>query len=419
VDLSEAKPFNFTGDVLATGKGMENGHQNEILNLLVVEDNEDHVFLVLKTLQRAFSKARIDVAKNLAEAFVKTKEKSYQLVLADYNLPDGNGLEILRRLNREKTDIPFVMLTGAGDEKLAVEAMQEGAYDYLVKDEFCLKTLAKTLEAALNKYAERKEKERLQNEIREKNLALERANEELKKLDRLKSEFIASVSHEFRTPLNSVRESISMIADGTVKPGEAKGNRVLEILRNNIERLKILIEDLLDFSKLEAGRMKLDKNFYDPVDIVCEVADSMKQIAQKKGLILLWESELSGVEVFVDKGRIVQVLMNLVENAIKFTPTPGQITIFCRSENVSNVRVSVKDTGVGIAKENLRRVFEKFEQVRSDHPGVDVRGTGLGLAISKQLVELHGGTIGVESELGKGSEFYFTLPMVFREEKSV
>jgi len=398
---------------------MENRYQNEALNLLVVEDNEDHVFLVLKTLQRSFSKAKIEIARNLAEALIKIKEVRYHLILADYNLPDGNGLGILRQLNLEKSEIPFVMLTGAGDEKLAVEAMQEGAYDYLVKDELCLKTLAKTLEAALVKCEERKEKERLQNEVREKNLALERANEELKKLDRLKSEFIASVSHEFRTPLNSVRESVSLIADGAVKVGEPKGTRVLEILKNNIERLKILIEDLLDFSKLEAGRMKLDKNFHDPVDIVCEVADSMKQIAQKKGLILLWESELSGVEVFADKSRIVQVLMNLVENAIKFTPSPGQITILCRAEGDATIKIIVKDTGIGIAKEDLLRVFEKFEQVRRNHPGVDVRGTGLGLAISKQLVELHGGTIGVESELGKGSEFYFALPMVLREEKSI
>lgn len=395
----------------------ENKIGSNAFSLLILEDNEDHAFLISKTLKRGFPQVHIDLARNVAEALSKIKSGKFHLILADYNLPDGNGLDVLKQLNSEKMDIPFVMLTGSGDEKIAVEAMQEGAYDYLVKDELCLKTLAKVVEESLIKFEERKERERLENEIREKNLALERANQELKKLDQLKSEFIASVSHEFRTPLNSIRESIALIADRVVNVGAADGNRVLEIAKNNAERLKVLIEDLLDFSKLEAGRLRLDKNFFDPVDIICEVADSMHQMAQKKGLILTWESELSGVEVLVDKSRIVQVLMNFVDNAIKFTPSPGQISIYCTRKDDKNIQITVQDSGIGISQEDIQRLFQKFEQLRRQHPpaGVDVRGTGLGLAISKQLVEMHGGTIGVVSEVGKGSQFFLTLPMIFRQ----
>lgn len=390
---------------------MISSHKDLDLHLLLIEDNKDHAFLTVKTLQKAFPKAKVDVAETAKDALEMIGRGGFHMILSDYNLPDQDGLSILKAARAHGSDTPFVLMTGAGDEKLAVEAIREGAYNYLVKDEIYLGALPKIVEDTLARYADQKERERLQQEIREKNLALEEANRELKKLDQLKSEFIATVSHEFRTPLSSVRESLALLADRAVKLGEAEGNRVLEIARNNVHRLTVLIDDLLDFAKLEAGRMRLEKGTWALAAVIEEVVDSMKGLAAKKGVRLSAGSGVSGVTVFVDKIRVVQVLTNLVDNAIKFTPSGGRVHISCEKEGDSGIRVTVEDTGVGIAREDLVRIFEKFEQVRQRQPGTEIRGTGLGLAISKQIVELHGGRIWAESEAGKGSRFMFTLSL--------
>lgn len=395
---------------------MLNRYHDKALRVLVIEDEKDHALIVLKTLEKAFPLAKIEVAETSAQALDKLSRQTFDVVLSDYNLPDKSGLVILKTMKTEGCDTPFVMLTGAGDEKVAVESMQEGAYDYLVKDEAYLSTLAKVIRETLARYEDRKEKERLQKEIREKNLALEHANRELRKLDQLKSEFIASVSHEFRTPLSSIQESLKLLAEGVVKLGQADGNRVLEIASHNLARLTILIDDLLDFSKLEAGKMRLDKQSHDLEPIVQEVIDSMKGMAEKKSVRLTYEAKGCQPKISADKSRIVQVLMNLVDNAIKFTTPGGRVSLSILPDSSGRVRVRVEDTGIGIAKGDLDRIFKKFEQVRRQEPGTEIRGTGLGLSISKQIVELHGGKIWAESEVNKGTRFIFTLPLVEGEE---
>jgi signal transduction histidine kinase len=390
---------------------MLNLYKETPLQILIIEDNKDHAFLTSKTFQKAFPLSKITIAETAREAYEKLAAQ-LDIIVSDYNLPDEDGLAILKNVKSRGLDIPFVIMTGAGDEKLAVEALQAGAYNYLVKDEAYLSALPKVVREALDKYRFQKEKEALEQEIREKNTALERANQELRKLDQLKSEFIASVSHEFRTPLNSIKESIALLAEGVVRLGEEQGNRVFEIAANNVNRLALLIDDLLDFSKLEAGRMRLEKQPHDLSEIIEEVVDSMKGIAEKsKQIRLVWVGGGDHPQVFADKSRIVQVLMNLVDNAIKFTPPGGRVTITSEVNEEARAVVAVEDTGIGIGKEDLGRIFKKFEQVRTRQPGTEVRGTGLGLAISKQIVELHEGRIWVESELTRGSRFIFTLPV--------
>lgn len=392
---------------------MINLYKDKDLQFLVIEDDRDQSFMVQKTLRRVFPQSQVVLAESAGEAFQALSGHSFHIILSDYNLPDKDGLAILKEIRSRNIDLPFVMMTGAGDEKLAVEALQWGASNYLVKDELFLGSLPQVIQDALVRYESKKEKERLEQEIREKNIALEEANIELRKLDELKSEFIASVSHEFRTPLNSVRESLAMLADGSVKIGEKDGDRVLTIGLNNLKRLTRLINDLLDFSKLEAGKMSMEREPHGLGEIVEEVIDSLKSLADKRGLSLRWVPSEETLSVYVDKERIVQVLMNLVDNAIKFTPAGGKVSVLGFRNGDHLARVVVEDTGVGIDREHLTRIFEKFEQVRQKpHAGIEVRGTGLGLAIAKRIVELHEGTIWVESEVGKGSRFLFTLPIV-------
>ncbi|MBI3999387.1 MAG: hybrid sensor histidine kinase/response regulator, partial [Candidatus Omnitrophica bacterium] len=352
----------------------------------------------------------VEVCGSVEEAIEKVKIDQINMIISDYNLPGKNGLEFLEWLNAQNINVPFVMMTGMGDQKTAVKAMQEGAYNYIVKDDIYLNVLPHVVDETFLKYLAEQEKARYELEIREKNVALEKANRELKKLDQLKSDFIASVSHDIRTPLNSVQESIALILDGVVDTHQDKGKKVLEIAKRSIKRLTTMINDLLDFSKLEAGKLRLHIEPSDIQVLIDEVLGSLKSLAEKKQVKFDFHPTQGFPKVPCDAERMVQVLTNLVGNAIKFTPEGGTVSIRAEMTPQSRAQVVVSDTGIGIAKEDLGRIFERFEQVKgADSKGV--KGTGLGLSICKELVRLHGGDVWAESEVGKGSHFIVSIPM--------
>lgn len=229
-----------------------------------------------------------------------------------------------------------------------------------------------------------------------------------KEIDRMKTEFISTVSHELRTPLTTMKEFASIILDGI--PGALNKNQkeYVEIIKNNIDRLSRMINDLLDISKIEAGRIILKKGLLDITELLKGVIFTLKPEADKKHIEIktLYNIEKSGV--YADNDRMIQIFTNLIGNSVKFTPENGTITVEIK-ENGTDVQCSVADTGVGISSENMEKLFRRFQQfVRRDGSGP--KGTGLGLAITRELVEMHGGKIWAESEQGKGSKFYFTIP---------
>ncbi len=381
------------------------------LRVLLVEDNPDHALLaknaILTSKDRRYT---VETCGSVEEAMEKVKNGPVNMIISDYNLPGKNGLEFLEWLNGEEMNIPFIMMTGMGDQKTAVKAMQEGAYNYIVKDDVYLSVLPHVIDETFIKYLSDKEKEQYEREIREKNVALEKANRELKKLDQLKSDFIASVSHDIRTPLNSVQESIALILDGVVNTGEEKGKKVLEIAKRSINRLTAMINDLLDFSKLEAGKMRVHIEPRDVQILIDEVLGSLKSLAGKKRIKLNFHSVEGFPKIACDAERMIQVLTNLAGNAIKFTPENGAVTVQLEAAANDRINIIVSDTGIGIAREDLERIFERFEQVKGAN-SMERKGTGLGLSICKELVKLHGGEIWAESELGKGSRFIISLPL--------
>jgi len=301
-------------------------------------------------------------------------------------------------------------MTGMGDEKTAVKAMQAGAYNYIVKDDSYLNILPHVVDEAFIQHLADTERERLELEIRQKNVALEKANRELKKLDQMKSDFIASVSHDIRTPLNSIQESLALILEGVVNAADSQGKKVLEIAKRSVGRLKVMIDDLLDFSKIEAGKMRLHLELSDVQVLVDEVLGSLKSLADKKKVAFQFQPVEGLPKIPCDPERIVQILTNLVGNAIKFTPEQGTIEIRVQLHESTHLKVSVSDTGIGVKQEDLERIFERFEQVKGASSR-EVKGTGLGLAICKELVKLHNGSIWAESEFGKGSRFIILLPI--------
>lgn len=277
-------------------------------------------------------------------------------------------------------------------------------------------------------------------ELSEANTALEASHRQLQALDRLKSEFVSSVSHELRTPLTAIRMAVDNLLDGVTGEITPILQRYLTRVKNNTDRLVRLITDLLDLSRIEAGRIELHRTAVPVAEIMQEVVESLRPMAAQKGV------ELSMVPVgfpllaFADRDKLQQILINLVENAVKFTASGGRVTVTARQGSGAGgqgpgildrrtdsperdvppdprsltpdprfLEVAVADTGQGIPPEELGAIFEKFHQVRRDGQG-KAQGTGLGLPITKSLIELHGGQIWVESEVGRGSRFVFTLP---------
>jgi len=228
-----------------------------------------------------------------------------------------------------------------------------------------------------------------------------------KHFEQLKDEFISTVSHELRTPLTVVREGVSQLRDGLLGPVPGNQMSMLDMVLQNSDRLGRIIEELLDVSKLEAGKVRLHRKLCDMTELVNEVAANFKVIAQKRKMEILTEFSSSKIEIYIDRDKIVQVLTNLINNALKFTDE-GYVKVHL-SAREGFVECKVSDTGKGISKEDLPRAFQKFRQfAREVGPGD--RGTGLGLSICKKLVELHHGRVKIESIPMKGTVVTLQLP---------
>ncbi len=246
--------------------------------------------------------------------------------------------------------------------------------------------------------------ERLRREKR----VIEEKMHALEELNSMKSEFVSVVSHELRTPLAIVKEAVSLIFDEIAGPIHDKQKELLKKANDNLDRLRRIIGDLLDLTRIESGTLKLHYSRVDINNLIKESSDFFKKRAKEKQINLNYALPEKRLNLTVDAEKINQVVSNLIDNAIKFTEQDGQIKVEVKPFR-KKVRVGVIDTGIGIAKKDLSRLFDKFVQVSPRGSGGVRKGIGLGLAIAKELVEAHGGQMWVESKLGVGSKFYFTL----------
>jgi signal transduction histidine kinase len=225
-------------------------------------------------------------------------------------------------------------------------------------------------------------------------------------IDRLKDEFVSVVSHELRTPLTSIRGSLGLLAGGVLGPMPEKGRRMIQIAAESTDRLVELINDILDVEKMQAGKVTLDLRAESAAELVRDAIDALQPLATQAAITLSGSGD--DALITVDRHRIQQALTNLIGNAIKFSPPGEEITVSCRVFGDDAV-FAVTDRGRGIPADRLHAVFDRFAQVDSSDAR-DKGGTGLGLAITKEIVEMHGGRIWVESTLGMGSTFTFTIP---------
>jgi two-component system phosphate regulon sensor histidine kinase PhoR len=230
---------------------------------------------------------------------------------------------------------------------------------------------------------------------------------QMKKLEGVRSEFLGNVSHELRTPLFSTQGLIETLLHGAVD--DKKVNRdFLKKALNNIERLNQLLEDLIDISRIESGEMKLRLRYFDIAEMMTETAEELQTFAEQRGIALTLSGTADGPrEVYGDRERLRQVIVNLVENAIKYSEKNGGVRVTLSAQE-DRTFVTVQDNGIGIPPQHLPRIFERFYRVDKDRSR-DVGGTGLGLAIVKHIVEAHGSSITVESEVGIGTTFTFSV----------
>jgi PAS domain S-box-containing protein len=232
--------------------------------------------------------------------------------------------------------------------------------------------------------------------------------------DRAKSEFVSTVSHELRTPMTAIKGYTDLLHAGAVGEINAEQQRFLGIIKSNTDRLTALINDLLDISRVETGRVRFEPRPLQVSTVVSDVVNALAGQAEMKQQALTYEVQAGLPDIMGDEDRLNQVLTNLIGNAIRYTPEGGEIDVRAYLVD-SAVRVDVQDTGIGIASEELGRIFERF--YRADHPVVqEASGTGLGLSIVKMFVEMHGGRVWVESQVGEGSTFTLVLPLPLQQD---
>lgn len=375
---------------------------------ILVVDDEPEIRSLLSRALTQMGDYEVEVAEDGQEALRKVEGDSFDLVLTDLKMPKMDGLELIAEVAKRRPEILMVVMTGHGTIESALEAMKRGASDYLAKP-LNLNELLFRIQKVLE------EKNRFVS-LRDYATELERANQELRRIDQMKSEFVSVASHELRTPLSAIKNAVQLVLKrkaGDINETQAK---FLSMAERNIDRLTNILNDLLNLSRIESGRIPLKFEELDLKGIVESTVSSFRPQAEGKSIRLAAGVPGDLPTVYGDREKIEQVLVNLIGNALKFTPEGGEIEIGAErvpaqdEEHGGMVAVSVRDTGIGIPQEHLKSIFKKFYQVEGSLQR-SVGGTGLGLAITKGLVELHHGSIWAESHPGKGSTFTFTLPI--------
>ena len=384
------------------------------LYVLLVEDSTDDATLLLRQLRGGswdVVHERVETAADMAAA-LSTRE--WDLVVADYSLPRFSGLEALAMVKQRGLDAPFILVSGAIGEDTAVAAMKSGAHDFILKGQPArlLPAVSRELREAEVRRARRRAEEQLEAHrltIERANRELERNNHRLADLYSTAQRFVDNVSHEFRTPLTVIKGYAQAMAEEMAGPVSEQQAEFLGFIVDRTRELAQMVEDLLDSSKLRAGTLRVDRRPAYVHDIVAKVRPMLLRLATARNVRVAERLDEGLPEIFADGEKAARVIINLVVNAIKFSPEGSEVTIWAGRASDGGVRVGVSDHGPGIAAEDLALIFQRFKQV-GNTPTRKTDGIGLGLNIAEELVAINLGAIEVISEPGKGSTFSFTLP---------
>src|SRR3984957_15542954 len=368
---------------------------DQATRVLLIEDNPGDADLVRLRLVEGKSPVEVSCVDRLSDGMASLSEHPPSVVLLDLNLPDSHGAETFRTVMAHSPDVPVVILSGQDDEALALKAVHQGVQDYLIKGDITSKQLERAMRYAVERQA------------------LLRSLEISRKQQlEFKNRFLSHVSHELRTPLTCIHQYVTILLDGIAGPVAPEQTDHLKTVLKSVNQLHAMIRDLLEATRAESGKMRVEPRCIAVDGLIQQAVAMMRPTAQEKNIGLEMGLDHRIPLVHADPDRVLEILINLMDNALKFTPSEGSVLVkACMVEtDPGMIYVSVSDTGRGINAEAKALIFERLFQ---DPESIDNNRTGLGLGlyISKELVNLQGGKIWVSSEQGQGSTFTFTLPI--------
>ena len=369
--------------------------------VLFIDDEES----IIDGVQRLFMREPYGIfaTTNLEKAREVLAERKIKVVVSDYRMPEISGVKFLREVKEKYPDVVKILFTGYTDFSAAEEAINIGEVYRFISKPWKTAELLSTIHQCIEHYDLIIKAKNHEEEI-------EIANKKLKAMYEMQKEFTSTVSHELRTPLASIKMAVDLISQETVGPINAEQKDILSRAKRETDRLKRLIDDILDLTKIEAGKLQMNFVANNINLVISQVAEAQKDLAKNRGLYLKTELDPNIAHAIFDFDRMVQVMNNLIGNALKFTKEGG-ITVKTEDKSSENhIQVSVIDSGKGIAEQDLSKLFQKFQQLESAEENEE-GGTGLGLAICKEIIGRHGGKIWAESKPGDGSSFNFILPI--------
>lgn len=373
------------------------------VKILIVDDEERLRESLKKMLEMdGFSVETAEDGKAGLNALVNS---SFDVAIIDLVMPKRDGMWLLGEINKKNIDVSVVVATGYGTVELVVKAMKQGAWDFIQKP-----VDYELMRVIVDKAADRRNSLRAakdaQVKIKQQNEELKEVNVKLKELDKLKTDFLSMAVHELRTPLTVITCALEIarsdIADKDISAIDMHVNNALDFAKN----MSSIVSEMLDINTIESCNLSGEMANNDLSRLVTVAAEGTIPLLNKKGIDLKRDMPELSRKVKCSEDRIKQVVVNLIGNAVKFTPEGGEISVSLK-EDGDAVITSVKDSGCGISSENVERIFEEFFQVKRDVHS----GAGLGLSICKKILDGHGGRIWAESEVGIGTTISFSLPL--------
>jgi len=402
---------------------------------ILIIDDDDNLRKTLADILRVKGYEPL-TAKYGTEGLALLRNSSHdgvQVVLIDLKLPDISGLDVLHRVRSDHPAVESIILTGNASLESAIEATNKGAFSYIQKP-YDIDQLLLHIRHAVEKRESAKKilayQEHLEDLVRERTKELEAAKDAAEAGSRAKTEFIANMGHEVRTPLNAVIGFSEVLLDGLSGALNEKQKEYTANILESGKDLRDLILSVLDFSEAESGRLELQASRFSLKESLSSSTKLVLKQAMRKNvkLDLVVEPD-ADIELEADHGKFRQILFHLLNNALKFTPEGGSVRVSAllvdhvgaaprgcpdsgdhTGSPLHFIEISVADTGIGIKPEDMPRLFKEFTQLEAPIRK-RYKGTGIGLTLAKRMVELHGGRIGVESEFGKGSRFTFVIPV--------
>jgi signal transduction histidine kinase len=394
----------------------------ETLKILVITDDEVDYLIVSQALTEAGIRMELDEVTSDNRGFSALINNHYDCVFLNYHLTNQDCLTLIHKITTSGIKVPLVIMIDIGYERIAEDCIKAGASEYLIKSTLSSESIAQVLRSAIRIHHteiqldlanHQLQESRKQLTIQDQELAAKQEqinlqNIELSEVSRLKSLFLATISHELRTPMNAIIGFSQILLRPKFGQLTDQQMDMVERILNNGKDLLMKINEILEFSHLEAGTLKLNPEELDLSKVVNNAVTDIRSLAEAKKLSLLVKTDLENTLVFNDAVRLRQILINLLSNAVKFTEA-GTIWVEIKEIPKNRVTITVKDTGIGVASQDFQNIFAAFHQV-DQTLSRKYPGTGLGLAIIDSLVRMMGGKIYMESQIGVGSMFKIELP---------